>query len=356
MADHGTTGTHHLDGSLCTGTAACPWSLTAWTAANAALSQQVSAAMALGYCGCCDRNVKTPYHHDNHNPPYDGYDYCQACYDAGCGDPNDPCSWTDGRTPSPGGPMSHNPITPLMLREDWIDKPDLSKSDKAVLDSLPIDQLQQALNEAMLSYEGVWHNMLDEVRSRATESLLASVPTADSAPEDTQDECLNCALPITRKGGGWIDDIMNSSACMSNAETGVHNPRHVLAAYLKALQTGNAYRDDAATANKVKTFSPGGPLLYVLTTDGGDREDGNVYYCGYLLVNEPESKRKQVDAALASILGARVDGGGNVCFERGKNAAADDLFEDSELLADELTKKGFAAMPIHTGFVVQAKP
>lgn len=41
-------------------------------------------------CECCDRVVgKLPYHHDNHNPPYDGYDYCQACYDWGCGGPSD---------------------------------------------------------------------------------------------------------------------------------------------------------------------------------------------------------------------------------------------------------------------------
>lgn len=42
-------------------------------------------------CDCCGRSVPTPYHHDNHNPPYDGYDYCQECYDLGCGGPGD-CS------------------------------------------------------------------------------------------------------------------------------------------------------------------------------------------------------------------------------------------------------------------------
>ena len=42
----------------------------------------------MGDCDCCGAtNVDLPYHHDNHNPPFDGYDYCQACWDWGCDGP-----------------------------------------------------------------------------------------------------------------------------------------------------------------------------------------------------------------------------------------------------------------------------
>lgn len=45
-------------------------------------------------CECCFRMVdELPYHHDNHNPPYDGYDYCADCN--GCGGPSDCCVPTD---------------------------------------------------------------------------------------------------------------------------------------------------------------------------------------------------------------------------------------------------------------------
>lgn len=47
-------------------------------------------------CDCCGQErAALPYHHDNHNPPYDGYDYCQICYDAGCGGPSD-CAVPEG--------------------------------------------------------------------------------------------------------------------------------------------------------------------------------------------------------------------------------------------------------------------
>jgi hypothetical protein len=45
----------------------------------------------MDHCDCCNRIARTPYHHDNHNPPYDSYDYCEACYNVGCDGPGD-CS------------------------------------------------------------------------------------------------------------------------------------------------------------------------------------------------------------------------------------------------------------------------
>lgn len=324
--------------------------MAAWTAANAALSQQVSAALAIGGCGCCERNVDTPYHHDNHNPPYDGYDYCQGCYDWGCGDPSDTCSF-----PSPGGPVSTNPIvnpiTPAMLRESWTDDhPSLTRSDKAVLGSLNNAQVQEALDEAMLRHGGVWANMLDEVCVSTTANLLASVPTADSAPEGTLDECQNCNLPISRKGGAWIDDIMGSVSCMSNGDNGVHNPRGVLAAYLKALQKGSPDKKKSLNGGDLNGTPGDMPMLYVVTSEGSNREDGNVYYSTYLLFNEPTSRRAAIDNALVGLLGGKITSTG-VSFETGRSPAADDLWEDKDALTSELSTLGFDVYQAYTVYL-----
>jgi hypothetical protein len=300
MADHGITGTHHIDGSPCTGTAACPWSETTYL--EKWLNPQPHSMVKSALLGLLP-TVPQPQ----------------------------------------GGPVSNNPITPLMLRDDWIDHPTLTKSDKAVLDSLPDSKLQEVLDEALLSYNEVWFNMLDEVRGIATDRLLASVPTADSAPEGTQDECLNCALPITRKGEAWIDDIMGAKGCMSNADNGVHNPRHVLAAYLLALQEGGKAQLKPARNDM--------PLLYVVTADGSSREDGSVFYATYLLFNEPLSRRKDIDNALAGLLGGTVNTTG-VTFKCGVSVAADDLWDDKDLLLHELVQRGFDVYQASGAFLV----
>jgi hypothetical protein len=243
-----------------------------------------------------------------------------------------------------------NPITPQMLRDDWIDNPSLSKSDKAVLESLHAAQLQQALDEALLGYESTWYDMLDNVRSAATEKLLASVPTADSAPEGTQDECLNCALPITRKDEAWIDDIMGAKGCMSNADNGVHNPRHVLAAYLLALQKGSKDKPKSLNGGDLNGTPGGMPMLYVVTTEGSNREDGNVYYCTYLLFNEPTSKRAAIDNALVGLLSGHITSTG-VSFQYGQNTAADDLWDDKDVLTSEIANLGFDVYQAYTVYL-----
>ena len=375
MADHGLTGTHHLDGTLCTRTASCPWSMVAWTAANATLSAQITAALgatpsptpmqagllqvlASGpWCGCCQRVVDTPYHHDNHNPPYDGYDYCQGCYDWGCGDPNDTCSFPTSPTASPGGHMSTNPISPDHVRDTWPDHPDLTKSQKQILESLTDQQVDDAISEAMLAEgrDAIWENLLDTVTTSVTSKLLYLVPSADSAPEGTDDECTNCGLPISRKDGAWVDAFMGSSDCSANKDEGTHSPKAVLTAYMKALKKGQKIAPTGTGKASATAVSGGGPMLIVVTTDGGAREDGNVYYCGYLLVNEPETMRSAVNAALVKILpGSKLtDGGSNVSITAGANTTADELFDDTADIAAELIKLGFDAMPINTSFLVQ---
>jgi hypothetical protein len=48
-------------------------------------------------CACCQRNVETPFHHENKYPRTDGYDYCADCNNAGCGDPDDHCLLTESK-------------------------------------------------------------------------------------------------------------------------------------------------------------------------------------------------------------------------------------------------------------------
>lgn len=357
MADHGLTGTHHIDGTPCTMTPECPWTQPAPLTPQqaAALSASISIQMAQGatlppWCECCERSIVTPYHHDNHNPPYDGYDYCQECHDAGCGDPNDPPCLVAQQV-SPGGPMTI-PITPQMLRDDWPDHPDLSESDKLILGSLTDPQLSEALEEAGAGYENTWFQMLDEVRGTATRRLLASVPSADNAPDGTSDECVNCGLPITRQDGEWQDLFMSNPVCMSGGDgnnPATHSPKAVLAAYMKALQEGG---------KKQQTSTPGvgnpqGPLLYCLTKDGGDREDGNVYYVSYVIFFEPESSRGAIDADLVALLGGQYDGPGEVSFQGGLNSLADEFHDDSNKLAQELQKKGWKAQALHSSFITR---
>src|SRR6478735_12576745 len=153
MADHGITGTHHIDGTQCTMTAACPWTM----------SQGHQALMGFLSTGIAPPTNITP---------------------------------VAPAPASPGGHVSTNPISVEMVREDWIDHPTLTKSQKQILESLTDQQINDAVSEAMLGYTDVWHNMLDEVRGTATRHLLTLVPSADDAPEGTDDECTNCGLPI----------------------------------------------------------------------------------------------------------------------------------------------------------------
>lgn len=340
-----------MDGSLCTMTNACPWSMVAWTKSFAALSQRVTAAMgaampsptplqaavvqvAASWCECCQRVVDAPYHHDNHNPPYDGYDYCQGCYDAGCGDPNDPCSWTPGQE-APGGPVSTNPITPQMLRDDWPDNPSLSKSERHILASLGHSQIQDALDLAMSGYEDVWYNMLDEVRGIATRNLLASVPRADSADEDTKDVCSNCGLPITMTSGSWTDDIMGSDDCSNAGEGGDgHAPQAVLAAYLKALSDG---------ARAKQAQSGAGFQMLVTLKDANPSALPR-----YLLVSVPSGdQQRRVTDVLADLLGGALSfDNQTITFSYGGNSDTDALWENLRDIVRGLADVGIQAQII----------
>lgn len=110
----GRSGTHHLDGSICTqmscthpqhsGAAPSPGIAMLqqqlqqglqqgqFQLANTASAPTHGQASALLECECCEEYVAAlPYTHTDHNPPYTTWSYCQDCYDAGCSGPNGTC-------------------------------------------------------------------------------------------------------------------------------------------------------------------------------------------------------------------------------------------------------------------------
>jgi hypothetical protein len=70
-------------------------------------------------------------------------------------------------------PASTNPVTVMMLRGDWMDRPGLTDEDKAALEALPDATLQEALGNAFeRDWQTIWWQILDETRNDATRALL----------------------------------------------------------------------------------------------------------------------------------------------------------------------------------------
>lgn len=129
------------------------------------------------------------------------------------------------------------PVTPEHLRNDWPERSDLTPQQRDLLNVLPDERLNKALEEAFTSspaHPNAWYGILDSVRDAATAILVADLPDPKAARKGTKDECSECGLPITaQKGGAWIDDIMGSDACPKGRE---HNPVEVGRKFREALQ------------------------------------------------------------------------------------------------------------------------
>jgi hypothetical protein len=90
--------------------------------------------------------------------------------------------------------------------------------------------------------------------------------------------------------------------------------------------------------------------LYVLTTDGGDREDGNVYYCSYLLTDKPALVQ------LCALMKARIDKRGNILVPRWFDDEEDDdnhPFDHPQYIIEQLADMGIKAELPKTHFVVR---
>ena len=68
-------------------------------------------------------------------------------------------------------------------------------------------------------------------------------------------------------------------------------------------------------------------ILFVFTTDGDDREDGNVYYARYLAVEASEEMRPEVEKAIMSVLDGRDQDGEYILYKE------DEDFDDDMILA-----------------------
>lgn len=92
-------------------------------------------------------------------------------------------------------------------------------------------------------------------------------------------------------------------------------------------------------------------LLYLFTSEGGDREDGNVYYATHLLVDAPEADQPKVDAVLAGLFKASPD----LEFRDGADKGADAAFDDLSLVVTHLAGHGITATEITPAYVTRTE-
>jgi hypothetical protein len=89
-------------------------------------------------------------------------------------------------------------------------------------------------------------------------------------------------------------------------------------------------------------------LLFVFTTDGGDRESASVFYARYLLVAGNSGDRAAIGASIAKLVGGRVSSGEYIL-----HPYMDDAPIDNEALVSELALEGWQARWATVSFVVE---
>jgi hypothetical protein len=114
--------------------------------------------------------------------------------------------------------------------------------------------------------------------------------------------------------------------------------------------------DAALMSLKAVTTAAGAPadcFSYILTTDGGSREDASVFYARYLLVRAPLADKPRVNAVLASLF--KTHGATDLTFSLGADDDADDLFRDEAAVVKELAKRGITAEVFSPEMVLQTE-
>jgi hypothetical protein len=66
-----------------------------------------------------------------------------------------------------------NPVTVEALRDDWVDRPDLTPKQRAALEALDDAALEGAIEHAFTRYLDMWYTVLDETRGDATRALIS---------------------------------------------------------------------------------------------------------------------------------------------------------------------------------------
>lgn len=89
--------------------------------------------------------------------------------------------------------------------------------------------------------------------------------------------------------------------------------------------------------------------IYILTTDGGDREDGNVYYARFIVTDKPAL------AQIAALVDGRITKKGDIMVPQWfkDEEDGDHPFDDVDSIMDELGKMGIKCDYPQPHFVVR---
>lgn len=93
-------------------------------------------------------------------------------------------------------------------------------------------------------------------------------------------------------------------------------------------------------------------ILLVCTTDGYDREDGNVFYANYLLIDAPTSATSAIKTYLNNKFQAKVEDN-YITFKSDVHNTSNELFEEPQDLAKELTSVGWKTQVVNKLFLIQ---
>lgn len=94
-------------------------------------------------------------------------------------------------------------------------------------------------------------------------------------------------------------------------------------------------------------------LLFVLSTEGGDREDCNIFYATYLMVDAADHEKPKVTALLKGLFKTDGPSANILAFKQDQDARADLVFEEQDRLVRFLAAQGYTAKFTHATFVVQ---
>ena len=92
-------------------------------------------------------------------------------------------------------------------------------------------------------------------------------------------------------------------------------------------------------------------LLYVMTSDGGEPEDGNVYYAIHLLVAAFPDEKPLVDEAFAKVLDIPVDASLAFPFDEGDTSTF--LFHMPDELARRMGDEGWVVEVVEPTYITR---
>lgn len=247
--------------------------------------------------------------------------------------------------------MTSNPVSTGTLRDFWGYSEELTEQQRGLLLLLPHSLLEELLDD---EFNKVSVAVIKDICQKVTEVVLKDIPDTN-APTGEKDQCSECKLPITSKGGGqWRDDIMGSDTCPNGKP-------HIGAEHAQALERAlgevsdmRARKEARENPNVATTHIPTGgkQLLLTISEDSDESESGNLFYASFVLVDvDPDDATRvaQLRQHLNAQYGATMVDDFAVSFKAGRSTAADDLFDKGAAeIAQRLTVHGFPAVDLTT--------